>query len=70
MKFEDKRVRICFLVALFLMVIYQLFKETNIIPYQILDIVQGLALGMLIGGLLLSSCYGSKIKEFKKHLMK
>ena len=70
----NKRVRICNGIALFLIAAYNLIKDTSLYNNPAimagLDIAQGLAIGMLLAGLLYSSRYGARIRAFKKRLMK
>ena len=69
----NKRVRICNGIALFLIAAYNLIKDTSLYNNPAimagLDIAQGLAIGMLLAGLLYSSRYGAKIRAFKHRLM-
>lgn len=70
----NKRVRICNGTAMFLLLIYNVVKETSLYgnPTVVtgLDFVQGIAVGMLLVGLLFSSRYGAKIRAFKNRLIK
>lgn len=71
----NKRVRICNAIAMLLMVIYLIFKDTSIyndnsIAMACADISQGLAIGMLLTGLIFSSRHGAKIRDFKQRLLK
>ena len=70
----NRRVRICNGIALLLILVYIIMKDTSLYDNSIimvgLDIVQGFAVGMLFGGLLYSSRYGARIRAFKKRLMK
>ncbi len=70
----NKRVRICNGIALLLVAAYNIIKDTSLYnnPTVIigLDIAQGLAIGMLLAGLLYSSRYGAKIRAFKHRLLK
>ncbi len=69
-----KRVRICNGIAMLLVFAYNIIKDTSLYDNSTvmigLDIVQGLAIGMLLMGLLYSSRYGAKIRAFKHRLMK
>ncbi len=69
-----RRVRICNGIALLLILAYTIIKDTRLYdnPTVIagLDIAQGIAVGMLLAGLLFSSRYGAKIRAFKHRLMK
>ena len=70
----NKRVRICNGIAMLLVLAYNIIKETSLYSNSTivigLDIVQGIAVGMLLMGLLYSSRYGAKIRAFKHRLMK
>lgn len=70
----NKRVRICNGIALLLILAYTILKDTGFYANPAaaagLDLAQGLAVGMLLAGLLLSSRYGAKIRAFKHRLMK
>lgn len=70
----NKRVRICNGIAMLLVFAYNIIKDTSLHDNSAvmigLDIVQGLAIGMLLMGLLYSSRYGAKIRAFKHRLMK
>lgn len=70
----NKRVRICNAIALFLILIYTLMKDTEI--YMTNQFVrnsvcfsQGVALGMLMVGLIMSSRYGAKVRAFKHRVL-
>lgn len=71
----NKRVRICNSIALILIIIYMLLKDTgiymdnSIIRFG-LDFAQGLAIGMLFVGLIMASRYGAKVRAFKQRLFK
>ena len=71
----NKRVRICNSIALLLLVIYMLFKDTvlysqNSLLRHAVDFSQGFAVGMLLVGLVFSSRYGAKIRAFKQRVFK
>lgn len=71
----NKRVRICNAIAMLLMVIYIIVKDTAIyndssIVMACADFSQGLAIGMLLTGLIFSSRYAAKIRVFKQRLLK
>lgn len=71
----NRRVHICNTIAMLLMVIYTIFKDTaiyhdNSIVMAGVDFSEGLALGMLLTGLIFSSRYGAKIRAFKRRLLK
>ncbi len=69
-----KRVRLCNGIALFLVLVYTLVKDTSLYDDATvmtgLDILQGIAVGMLFIGLLFSSRYGAKIRAFKHRLIR
>lgn len=70
----NKRVRICNAIALVFIAAYTIMKDTSLYNYSVvvagLDIMQGLAVGMLLAGLVYSSRYGAKIRAFKHRLAK
>ena len=54
---------------------YMVFKDTTLYVQNgairiVIDIVQGVALGMLLTGLIFSSRYGAKIRAFKQRVFK
>ena len=68
---RNKRVRICNLIALLLIMAYMLLKDTGIyannqVIRNGLNFAQGLAVGMLFSGIIMSSRYGAKVKAFKQ----
>ena len=72
---RNKRVRICNLIALLLIMAYMLLKDTGIyannqVIRNGLNFAQGLAVGMLFSGIIMSSRYGAKVKAFKQRLFK
>ncbi len=69
----NKRVRICNSIALILLVVYMSLKDSgiymeNLIIRNGLDFSQGLAVGMLLCGVIMSSRYGAKIRAFKQRV--
>ena len=68
-----KRVRLCNGIALLLVLIYSLIKDTDLYNNPTvmigMDILQGIAVGMLLIGLLFSSRYGAKVRAFKHRLI-
>ncbi len=70
----NKRVRICNKIAFLLVLAYTIIKDTSLYDNPTvmigLDIVQGVAVGMLLVGLLYSSRYGARIRAFKHRLIK
>lgn len=69
-----KRVRLCNGIALLLILIYCLIKDTDLYNHPTvmigMDILQGIAVGMLLIGLLFSSRYGAKVRAFKHRLIR
>ena len=71
----NKRVRICNVIALFLIAAYTLLKDTGIyldnrILRNGLNFAQGLAIGMLLCGVIMSSRYGAKVRAFKQRIFR
>ena len=71
----NKRVRICNSIALLFLVVYMIFRESALYSQNAavaigVDIAQGLAIGMLLTGLVFSSRYGAKIRAFKQRVFK
>ena len=71
----NKRIRICNGIAMLLILANILIKDselyTNIKAMPtILDIAQGIAIGMLLVGLIMSSRYGANIRAFKQRILK
>lgn len=71
----NKRVRICNAIATLLVAVYTILKDTaiyndNSIVMAGTDFAQGMAIGMLLVGLIMSSRYGVKIRVFKQRLLK
>lgn len=69
----NKRVRICNSVAMLLIAIYMLLKDEKIYEdssfiRNSLDFAQGLAVGMLLVGIIMSSRYGAKVRAFKQRV--
>ena len=69
----NRRTRICNAIALLLFLIFTLTKDSdmylnNHIVRNILDFLQGLAIGMLLVGLIMSSRYGAKVRAFKQRV--
>lgn len=67
--------RICNLIALLLIMAYMLLKDTGIyannqVIRNGLNFAQGLVVGMLFSGIIMSSRYGAKVKAFKQRLFK
>lgn len=71
----NKRVRICNAIAMLLVVVCTILRDTaiyndNSIVMAGADFAQGMAIGMLLVGLIMSSRYGTKIRAFKQRLLK
>ena len=70
-----RRVRICTSVGMLIFVIAMMVNDSSWAAdhsyvHTGCDIAQGVALGIMLCGLILSSRYGAKIKAFKKRLFK
>lgn len=70
-----KRVRVCNAIAMGLFLLYVIMKDTaiystNTVIKASIDIAQGLAIGMLLAGIIMSSRYGSKVRAFKQRLFR
>lgn len=71
----NKRIRMCNVIAMSLMIVYTILKDSaiynnNSIVMGGTDFAQGMAIGMLLVGLIMSSRYGAKIRDFKQRLLK
>lgn len=71
----NKRVRICNAAAMLLVAAYTILKDTSVYNENYFvrsgaEFAQGMAIGMLFVGLLMSSRYGVKIRAFKQRLLK
>ena len=71
----NKRVRICNAIAMLLVAGYTILKDTaiytdNAIVMAVTDFAQGLAVGMLLTGVIMLSRYGARIRAFKQRLLK
>lgn len=67
----NNRIRICNSIALLLIVAYILLNDTgiyedNYIIRNSIDFAHGLAVGMLLFGVIMSSRYGARIRAFKQ----
>ena len=72
---NNKRVRICNAIAMLLVAGYTILKDTaiyndNAIVMAVTDFAQGLAIGMLLTGVIMLSRYGTRIRAFKQRLLK
>ncbi|MCR5213789.1 MAG: helix-turn-helix transcriptional regulator [Eubacterium sp.] len=70
----NKRVRICNAIAMFLIAIYMIMKDTDLYKnyYAVMaatDVAQGLAIGMLFAGFIMSSRYGERVRAYKKRIL-
>ncbi|MGN0496403.1 MAG: helix-turn-helix domain-containing protein [Lachnospiraceae bacterium] len=71
----NKCVRICNAIAILLMLGYTILKDSSIYNDNSnvmagIEFAQGMAIGMLFVGLVMSSRYGAKIRAFKQRLLK
>ena len=69
----NKRVRLCNAIAMGLFLLYTIIKDTVVyadysVVKAVIHILQGLAIGMLLAGLIMSSRYGAKVRAFKQRL--
>ena len=69
----NKRVRICNAIAMGLFVLCTIIRDTaayenNAVMKAGTEIAQGLAIGMLLAGIIMSSRYGAKVRAFKRRL--
>lgn len=70
---NNKRVRICNAIAMLFFVIFKLLEDSdiymnNVFVNRTADCLQGIAIGMLICGIVCSSRYGAKVRAFKKRI--
>ena len=71
----NKRVRLCNAIAMGLFLLYTIIRDSavyvdNLAIKTVVDITQGLAIGMLLAGLVMSSRYGAKVRAFKQRLFR
>lgn len=71
----NKRVRLCNAIAMALFLLYTIIRDTvaytdYFVVKTVADIAQGLAIGMLLAGLIMSSRYGAKVRAFKQRLFR
>lgn len=69
----NKRVRICNAIAMGLFVLCTIIRDTaayenNAVMKAGTEFAQGLAIGMLLAGIIMSSRYGAKVRAFKRRL--
>jgi Predicted transcriptional regulators len=71
---NNKRVRLCNAIAMLLILIYLLVEETslydNLYIRNGIYMARGMAVGMLLTGLVISSKYGLKIRAFKQRMLR
>ena len=72
---NNKRVRLCNAIALAFILLYIVVKDMTIYAnYPVVragaDIAEGLGIGMLLAGLIVSSRYGVKVREFKQRIFR
>ncbi len=71
---NNKRVRLCNAIAMLLILIYLLVEETslydNVYIRNGIYMARGMAVGMLLTGLVISSKYGLKIRAFKQRMLR
>lgn len=72
---HNKRVRLCNAIALAFILLYIVVKDMTIYAnYPVVragaDIAEGLGIGMLLAGLIVSSRYGVKVREFKQRIFR
>ncbi len=69
-----KRVHLLLLFGAVMWFVSQLISHTSLVEWDILryisDFAEGAACGMLICGIIVTSCYGHKIRAFKQRLLK
>ena len=71
----NKRVRLCNAIAMVFILLYIIIKDMTIYAnYPVVragaDIAEGLGVGMLLAGLIVSSRYGAKVREFKQRIFR
>ncbi|SEL36018.1 Transcriptional regulator, contains XRE-family HTH domain [Butyrivibrio sp. ob235] len=71
----NKRIRICNAIGMLLIMAYMILVDSAIYnEYHLVRIItslmQGMAVGMMFAGLLMSSRYGARIRAFKMRLLK
>ena len=71
----NRRVRICNAIGFLLLLIYMILRDTQIYAENptvenVVSAMQGMAIGLLFVGLIMSSHYGVKIRAFKRRLLK
>lgn len=71
----NKRVNLCNAIALVLLILYVVIRDLKIYAdYPVVkacaDIAEGLGIGMLFAGLIMSSCFGAKVRAFKHRIFR
>ena len=71
----NKRVRLCNAIAMAFILLYIIIRDMTIYAnYPVVragaDIAEGLGVGMLLAGLIVSSRYGAKVREFKQRIFR
>lgn len=68
---NNKRISICNSIAMLIFIVFHFIKESD--AYMTIswvsimaDCLQGVAIGMILVGLIMSSRYAGKVREFKK----
>ena len=69
----NRRIRLCNATGMLIFVAFMLLKDTDLYLNNhtvsaITDAAQGVAIGMLLTGLIMSSRYGARVRAFKKRL--
>lgn len=69
----NKKIRLCNAIGTFLVALTLILKDSTLyitdIGMTITDIVQGMSIGMLFAGLVMSSRYGARVRAFKKRII-
>ena len=71
----NKRIRLCNAIAMGLFLLYTIIRDTAVyadysVMKAVADFLQGLAIGMLLTGFIMSSRYGAKVRAFKQRLFR
>ena len=71
----NRRVGICNAIGFVLLIVYMILRDTQIyeenqLVENVVSAMQGMAIGMLFVGLIMSSHYGVKIRAFKRRLLR
>lgn len=70
---ENKRICMCKAIGTLLVAVSILLKDTtlymeNSMVQTLTDVVQGMAIGMLLVSLIFASRYGAKVSQFKRRI--